>query len=105
MVAAFHVGKVPPALPSIREELDASLGQAGWLLSTINLAGGAPGRSIMVGDSKTDIDTAKAAGVPVVAVDFGYTDVHVSLLGPDHVISHFDSLWDAVELLSPALAG
>ena len=75
------------------------------LLSTIDLAGGVPARAIMVGDSKTDIDTAKAAGVPVVAVDFGYTDVHVSLLGPDRVISHFDSLWDAVELLSPALAG
>ena len=28
----------------------------------------------MVGDSRTDIDTAKAAGIPVVAVDFGYTD-------------------------------
>ena len=75
------------------------------LLSTLDLAGGAPGRAIMVGDSKTDIDTAKAAGVPVVAVDFGYTDVHVNELGPDHVISHFDSLWDAVKLLSPALAG
>jgi MFS family permease len=37
MVAAFHVGKVPPALPSILKDLDASLGQAGWLLSTINL--------------------------------------------------------------------
>ena len=37
MVAAFHVGKVPPALPSIRDGLGASLGQAGWLLSTVNL--------------------------------------------------------------------
>lgn len=37
MVAAFHVGKVPPALPSIRADLGASLRQAGWLLSTINL--------------------------------------------------------------------
>ena len=75
------------------------------LLSTIERAGGVPGRTVMVGDSKTDIDTAKAAGVPVVAVDFGYTDVHVSELGPDRVISHFDSLWEAVELVSPALAG
>jgi len=74
------------------------------LLSTIERAGGAPGRTVMVGDSRTDIDTAKAAGVPVVAVDFGYTDVHVSELGPDVVISHFDSLWEAVERLSPALA-
>ncbi len=75
------------------------------LLSTIELAGGSPGRAVMVGDSKTDIDTAKAAGVPVVAVDFGYTDVHVSELGPDRIISHFDSLWEAVQLLSPELVG
>ena len=46
----------------------------------------------MVGDSKTDIDTAIAAGIPVVAVDFGYTDVHVRELGPSRVISHFDEL-------------
>jgi phosphoglycolate phosphatase len=32
----------------------------------------------------------------VVAVDFGYTDLHVSAFGPDVVISHFDELWDAV---------
>ncbi len=37
MVAAFHVGKVPPSIPSIRAELGASLGQAGWLLSMVNL--------------------------------------------------------------------
>jgi DHA1 family inner membrane transport protein len=36
-VAAFHVGKVPPSIPSIRDELGASLEQAGWLLSTVNL--------------------------------------------------------------------
>ena len=37
IVAAFHVGKVPPSIPSIRDELGASLEQAGWLLSTVNL--------------------------------------------------------------------
>jgi phosphoglycolate phosphatase len=46
----------------------------------------------MVGDSRTDIDTAKAAGVPVVAVDFGYTDRHVREFEPSKVISHFDEL-------------
>lgn len=66
------------------------------LLSTIERAGGDPARAIMVGDSRTDIDTAKAARVPVVAVDFGYTDVPVSELGPDRVITHFDDLWTAV---------
>ena len=73
------------------------------LLSTIERAGGLPGRALMIGDSKTDIDTAKAARVPVVAVDFGYTEVPVQELGPDRIISHFDELWDAVGALAPAL--
>jgi MFS transporter, DHA1 family, inner membrane transport protein len=46
MVAAFHVGKAPPALPSIRADLDASLGQAGWLLSIINLVTAVGGMTI-----------------------------------------------------------
>ena len=41
---------------------------------------------------RTDIDTAKAAGIPVVAVDFGYTDRHVREFEPSKVISHFDEL-------------
>ncbi len=66
------------------------------LLMTIERAGGVAHNAIMVGDSRTDIDTAKAAGIPVVAVDFGYTEQHVSAFGPDLVIGHFDELWQAV---------
>ena len=66
------------------------------LRQTIAMAGGDVGRAIMVGDSETDIATAKAAGIPVVAVDFGYTSIPVRDLGPDRVISHFDQLWNAV---------
>jgi phosphoglycolate phosphatase len=62
------------------------------LLGTIAAVGGAGGHAIMVGDSVTDIKTARAAGLPVIAVDYGYTDVPVSDLGPDRVISHFDEL-------------
>ena len=62
------------------------------LIETIRLAGGDPARAIMVGDSRTDIDTAKAAGIPVVAVDFGYTDRPVREFSPSRVISHFDEL-------------
>ena len=43
------------------------------LLKTIAASGGARERAIMVGDSGTDIKTARAAGVPVIAVDFGYS--------------------------------
>ena len=62
------------------------------LLKTIEAAGGKVGRSIMVGDFKTDIATARAAEIPVIAVDFGYTDRPVSEFGPDRVISHFNEL-------------
>ncbi len=72
------------------------------LLATIQAAGGHAGTSIMVGDSRTDIDTAKAAGVPVIAVDFGYTDQHVSTLGPNLVISHYNELIGAVAHLRTA---
>ncbi len=46
VIAAFQVGKAPPALPSIREDLDASLRQAGWLLSTVNLMTALTGMAI-----------------------------------------------------------
>lgn len=69
------------------------------LLRTIAAAGGDPSQAIMIGDSITDIATAKAAGIPVIAVDFGYTDVPVTQLGPDRVISHFDGLAEAVAAL------
>ncbi len=62
------------------------------LTETILLAGGNPDRAVMVGDSRTDIDTAKAAGIPVVAVDFGYTDRHVREFEPSRIISHFNEL-------------
>ena len=70
------------------------------LVETIRKAGGEISGAIMVGDSVTDIKTARAAGTPVIAVDFGYTDTPVIELGPDRVISHFDELFEAVETLA-----
>ncbi len=72
------------------------------LTETIRLAGGAPTHAVMVGDSATDVDTAKAARVPVVAVTFGYSRVPVADLKPDRVIGSFDMLWDAVAGLETA---
>jgi phosphoglycolate phosphatase len=72
------------------------------LFGTIEAAGGDVERAVMVGDSRTDIDTAKAAGIPVVAVDFGYSDQPVRTLEPSKTISHFDELTAA---LANALIG
>lgn len=69
---------------------------AGHLIGTIARAGGDPARTVMVGDSVTDVNAAKNARVPVVGVTFGYTDAPVATFGPDAVIDHFDELWDAV---------
>jgi phosphoglycolate phosphatase len=71
-----------------------------FLLHTIRRAGGAPHRAIMVGDSANDVDVARAAKVPVIAVEFGYTEVPVAQLGADRVIDGFAKLPAAVYDLS-----
>jgi phosphoglycolate phosphatase len=70
------------------------------LRRTIAAAGGSPQRAIMIGDSHTDIRTARAANVPVIAVDFGYSERPVSELGPDRIISHFAQLPAAVSAIA-----
>ena len=52
---------------------------------------------IMVGDSETDILTARAAGVPTIGVPFGYTPKPLAEYDPDRMIAHFDEGWDAIQ--------
>jgi phosphoglycolate phosphatase len=74
------------------------------LLGTLRRAGGRRERAVMVGDSQTDIATARAALVPVVAVDFGYTEIPVTELNPDKIISTYNALPDVIEMLLEARA-
>lgn len=74
------------------------------LTGAIRLAGGDPALAIMIGDSDTDIKTARAAGVPVIGVPFGYTDVPMRDLGPDLVIAHYDELLAGIEAIRPRRA-
>jgi phosphoglycolate phosphatase len=62
------------------------------LLFAIQAAGGSPGHALMIGDSSSDVGAGKAAGVPVVAVSFGYSDVPPADLGADAVIDSFAEL-------------
>jgi phosphoglycolate phosphatase len=71
------------------------------LIETIRRSGGAPGATVMVGDSRTDVDTARAAGVPVIVVDFGYTDIPPEKLGGDRLISRWAELPAAAAALLP----
>jgi phosphoglycolate phosphatase len=60
---------------------------------------GTTGRAVMVGDSQTDVAVARAAQVPVIGVDFGYSDTPMVQLAPDRVISSFADLPEAVAAL------
>lgn len=84
-----------------RDTLPVSKPDPGHLLGTIEMAGGKADRAVMVGDSRTDIATAKAANVPVIAVSFGYTDTPVRELDPDIVIDHYSELLAAIAALKP----
>ena len=50
----------------------------------------------MIGDSRVDVATGKAAGVPVIGVSFGYTDAPVREFAADAVIDHYDELEPAI---------
>lgn len=65
------------------------------LTETIRAAGGTLDRAVMVGDSAVDVAAARAARVPVIVVNFGYSDRPAAELGADLVIGHYDRLFEA----------
>lgn len=75
---------------------------AAHIRETVLAAGGDPERAIMVGDSITDLDAARATGVPCVLVTFGYSDPPATELGGDVAIDHFDALPEALAGLMQA---
>ena len=70
------------------------------LQQTILRAGGQLSSAIMVGDAGPDIGVARRAGVPVIGVEFGYTDVPMADLKPDRLINHMRELPAAVRSLA-----
>jgi phosphoglycolate phosphatase len=75
---------------------------AAILHGTVARAGGHSARAIMVGDAITDIAVARAAGIAVIAVDFGYSETPVAELAPDRIVSSFERLPAAVFALLAA---
>jgi phosphoglycolate phosphatase len=65
---------------------------AGHLTGTLGRLGLAGRPAAMVGDSANDVLAARAAGLPVVAVSFGYTRIPAADLGADRVIDRFADL-------------
>lgn len=74
----------------------------GHLLRAVEQAGGLRSSTVMIGDSSTDVSTARAARVPVVAVSFGYSEIAPHDLGADHVIDRLDELPSVLSRLPAA---
>jgi len=72
----------------------------------VRRAGASVASSLMVGDSGTDVLLARAVGVPVIAVSFGYSDRPVAEFAPDYLVDHFDQVWPLVSAgFAPAVQG
>lgn len=66
---------------------------------TIEQAGGSMERALFVGDSMVDHATARAAGVPVVGVTFGYVEPPLKAIDFDALIDRFEELPGVAERL------
>lgn len=70
------------------------------ILMLVARMGGAPERSVMIGDSIHDVEAAHGAGLPAVLVSWGYTATPASELGAEAVIERFAALPEALEQLA-----
>ena len=77
------------------DAVTAAKPDAAHLIEAVRAVGGDLARTIMVGDADTDAGTARAAGTPLILVDFGYTEIPAVELAPDILLHHFDDLVDA----------
>ncbi len=57
---------------------------------------GQDGRSLLIGDTETDVLTARAAGVPIIGVTFGYTPTPIEEFKPDALISDFGDAFEPI---------
>lgn len=65
------------------------------LVEAVEAVGGDLARTVMVGDADTDAGAARAAGVPLILVDFGYAEIPAAELAPDILLHRFDGLMSA----------
>jgi phosphoglycolate phosphatase len=66
-------------------------------IEAVARVGGDLARSVLIGDTVTDCQTARAAGVPSVLVTFGPNGRGVKTLKPDALLDHYDDLFDLIE--------
>ena len=62
------------------------------LTSTIEIIGGSITKSLMIGDSETDSNSAKAANIPFILLEDGYTEKKINEIHHDHLVKDFIGL-------------
>ena len=62
------------------------------LTNVIDIMQGDIKKSLMIGDSETDAESSKAAGIPFILLEDGYTEKKVSEIHHDHLIKNFDNI-------------
>lgn len=72
------------------------------LAAVIEAMGGSPDRSVMVGDSRNDLLTARGLDVRCILVSFGYTDTPARELGADAVVDDLHDVPAAIDSLMPS---
>lgn len=82
-----------------RDTLPVSKPDPRHLIETIARAGGQPAHAVMVGDSRVDVSTARAAGIPIIGVTFGYSDRPISSFNPDVTLDDYVALSSHVAAL------
>ncbi len=67
------------------------------LTSVIEILDGDIKKSLMIGDSETDANAAKEAGIPVILLEDGYTEKNINEIYHNHLIRDFVGIEKIVE--------
>ena len=70
------------------------------VLELVDALEGSRGRAVFVGDSTVDVAAARAAGIPVIVMSYGYTQVSASELGAGAVAHDFFALPELISRLA-----
>lgn len=71
------------------------------LWESVARAGGLPARAVLIGDTATDREAARAAGMPCVLVGFGPEGPGIGRLDPEAMLAHFRDLPGLLDKLVP----
>ncbi len=72
------------------------------LTETARRIGADPQRAIMIGDTLTDLTTARRAGVPCILTSFGFAAEPLAELAPDAIVDHYREIPSALTRLAAA---